>query len=162
MKRFLLVLIFFIPEIALGQNKYDSLALEYFKNKLSTESFDISFNKKDIPGFIKHKFTEIDKTKFKIASKGKSFNSGDAILRESLPNKRVVYIAHIDGVYIITYEQGGFGTAYYTRLIKYDKRRVNCLITLQLPPHEELDEFRQILKSNDQTKYVANKSLCVH
>src|SRR3954468_22034799 len=98
-KPFLLVLIFFIPEIALGQNKYDSLALEYFKNKLSTESFDISFKKKDIPGFIKHKFTEIDKTKFKIASKGKSFNSGDAILRESLPNKRVVYIAHIDGVY---------------------------------------------------------------
>lgn len=161
MKLFVALILFCIPVIILGQGaNQDSLRLEKIAINIEKEKFDVSIKKKDIPVFIRRKLTKADKIKFKIANGGEEFNSGDALQKRSLPNKRIVYVAYSRNIYVITYEQGGFGKTYYSRIIEYQKRHVKCITTLIVPPHANIDEFRRIMERRELIKYMAEKSLC--
>jgi hypothetical protein len=149
------------PIILFGQKVIeDSLRLERILNNVKIETFNVSNEKKDIPKFIKRRLSKIDKCKFKIANAGGKFNSGDALQKKSLPNKRIVYIAYNENFYIITYEEGGFGRTYNARLIEYNKRTIKCITTLIMPSHFSVGEFRRILDRRDWLSYVSEKSTC--
>jgi hypothetical protein len=161
MKMFICLIFFYIPILILGQGiNQDSIRLEKIADSIENERFSVSIKKRDIPGFIRRKLTKIDKTKFRIANEGEEFNSGDALQKGSLPNKRIVYIAHSRNFYIVTYEQGGFGRAYYSRIVKYQKRDIECITTLAVPPHANIDDFKRIMEKKELIKYVAEKSSC--
>lgn len=161
MKSMLFLIIFHFPIIIFGQETIqDSLRIEKITNKIKNEMFEIGFKKKNIPGIIRHKLKVVDREKFKIADKGGSWGPGDAGLDGSLPNKRIVYVAYNKDMYIITYEQGGFGRTYYSRVIEYEKRDVKCITTLKMPPHDNVDDFKRIMEKKELIKYVAEKSLC--
>jgi len=161
MKSIHLLITFIIPVLSFGQEPIqDSFNFERIEANIRTGKFETSIKKKDIPNFMKNKLSRVDKVKFRIASGDEEFNAGDALLKRSLPGKRIIYIGFNNGIYIITYEQGGFGRSYYSRIIEYEKKKIKCISTFLMPPHNTIDEFRNIMQKREWIKYVSEKSLC--
>lgn len=160
-----ILLIIINPARLFGQTAIqDSLAFAKIDTILQAENFSISTNKKSIPKFVRKAISKIDKKKFKVASAGDEFNAGDIIVKSSLPNKRIVYTAHNDSVnvYFITYEQGGFGRTYYSRIVEYYKSTVLCITTLIVPSHDDFASFKNILGTSKRIKIVYEKSTCMN
>lgn len=91
----------------------DSIKVNYKKNedsllaKIQQDSFTVSYNKKDIPGFIKEEFKCLN-AYFALANPGEKYNATDIITR-GLPSRQLIFMAKSANIFIITYNHGGWG-----------------------------------------------------
>lgn len=160
LKSILVLAINCIPLYLFGQmSAQDSLKIQSTIYGIENEQFVLGTKRSDIPRNILRKLSKIDNEKFRIANSDADFNSGDALQKRSLPNKRIIYIAHNSNFYVITYEQGGFGKNYYSRIVKYEKRKIKCLVTFIMPPHSNIEEFKNIMKYKRFETFVLSKSI---
>ncbi|GAA4458817.1 hypothetical protein GCM10023092_27750 [Rurimicrobium arvi] len=82
--------------------------LDFFLNKLKTDSFTLSQDRKQIPSFIKGK---LDCLLGDMANKGEDWQQTDVIFDETLPLHLLQFflINKSNDVFIIVYRNGGIG-----------------------------------------------------
>jgi len=151
----------YFPTIGIGQtNTIDTKRLQEVISKIKNEKFEITTKTKNIPRFVKRELRKIDKVKFKIAKAGGNFNSSDVIDNKSWPNKRIIFLAYNEDVYVLLYEQGGISRNYYGRVIDHKKNSSDCIFTFIMPPHKDFEEFKYFVENEKWLKIVKEKSKC--
>lgn len=138
-KQVTLILIgfFLFPIFLLGQKthgfKIDTAAilanenLENFVQKLRTDSFQISVDRKAIPIFIKKQLNSLVKG-FSIANPNEPWQCC-CTSPKRLPDRQLTFLAKSKEVLVMTYKTGGIGVSTHLLLIKFDKNKIIDLWT---------------------------------
>jgi hypothetical protein len=124
--------------------------LNSFLSVIQTYNFKISYNKKDIPSFIK-KQLDCFTNKFSIANPDEEYQATD-IDDEKLPDRKLLFLAVSKDILVMTYLKGGMGESTHILFIQFQDQKIIDLWTGYGSP--ELKSLQQIF---DYIQYNKNK-----
>lgn len=117
MRVFLLLLFITLSMIAKSQI-FDSSLVNINKILL------YSSNKKQIPKTIQKYLKEKNGGKLKIASANSKIRSSDVLGNPFLKRRKLLFVASFDGLYLLSYEHGGYSHHYHMLLFRLDQENV--------------------------------------
>jgi hypothetical protein len=150
MKTILLTIILSVASfISQCQTKSDSPLLDSLVAVINAQIFKESYTFKSIPKFIRKQIKTIEGKKFKAADKGKDFNESDIGSRPFLAYKRIIYVATAPNLCIVTYQQRTFRIPCKTKVIFYTGKKIDKIIDLAVPMHDDIEDFKVHLQNHD-------------
>jgi len=96
--------------------------LDSFLSEIKKDSFKISYDKKDIPSFIK-KQLDCLAHKFSLANPDERYQATDVITKK-LPWRQLQFLALSDSIMILDYLSGGFAEQAHVVFVKFQNDKI--------------------------------------
>ena len=125
--------------------------LDGFLSALQNDSFEISYDKKDIPSFIKSQLDCLTHN-FSIVNPNQEYQATDVVYKK-LPNRKLIFLATSKDMIAMTYLIGGFAESTHVLFIQFHDKKIVDLWTG--PCIRDLKSTSEIL---DYIREVRNKT----
>ena len=137
------------PSFSVAEVKY--LPLEVREQLFqSASSAKIVRSTKDIPATVMQACTSIAyQGDFRMANPGEKFEATDFILDDTLPQRRLIWVARVPHYYLLHYEHGGIGLHQHVVVVSYsDPKSAKVIWSGFSQPLKDYQEFLEALKAD--------------
>ena len=100
----------------------ENKSLDYLINKINSNVFIATNNVSTIPSYIKEQLNCLTND-FSIANPKQKFQSS-CIAQESLPKRKLIFLAKSNNLLVMTYVLGGFTNTVHVLLIEYNENKI--------------------------------------